>query len=128
MTPGHHRRPALAALTVLTVLTAAGAGLLSGCTPQAPDPGRFVGDALDVAMAQLHSPNVIDLSEPILGVDASYAPDDDDADWLVVVACYAPNAQQTSDVAVIPKAAATAEIRAAAKRGEYERYVPSCGG
>ena len=110
-----------AALTALMAM-------LAGCarSETAPDPGRFVGQSLATALENLGSPNVIDVSESVVGIQPAYNGGADPAEWIVVVGCYAPNPQHASDVAVIPKASVTAAIRAAAKRGEFDRYVPSC--
>jgi hypothetical protein len=99
--------------------------LLAGCAPAERAP--IVGGTLKAAMDEYPSPNVIDLSDPVAGLPASYDENADASAWIVIVACYAPNPQHTRDFGVIPTTAVTDDIRAAAKRGEYDRYVGNCG-
>jgi hypothetical protein len=101
--------------------------LMAGCAPAAPERASIVGGTLLAAMDEYPSPNVIDLSEPVARLPASYDENADASAWIVIVSCYAPNPQHTRDFGVIPATAVTDAIRAAAKRGAYDRYVGNCG-
>lgn len=110
----------------LAAVASVAALALTGCAPAAPNPSRYVGDTLDIAMQSLNSPDVIDITPNVANQPPSYNAGQDGSAWVVLVGCYEDNPQQTSDLGVIPKADATDAIIANAKAGDYDKYVSSC--